>query len=141
MQNLKVILCFFVFIFNSSCDPGQSLIIINESDSDLTIQFVEKGHCSNSIKYNVNRDYKESINDTTVIKLGVEETNKIDTIHFGLGTWEVHNRIDSLLLYLERIRITKKDDIITISDRHQLESLFRRNLIGKFKESIIIRIE
>jgi len=138
VPNLLSILLLSILV--SSCDPVQDLIFVNETDFDITVQIIEAGNSIESIKHNIRNDYKEPINDTTIIRLGTGQA-KSDTIDFGLGTWEIHNRLDTFLLYLKEVSIIDEKVTTLIKDKRQLDSLFRINLTGKLNESIVIRIK
>jgi hypothetical protein len=137
--HLSVIICLILGI--SSCDPGQELIFVNKSDADLSLVIVESGNSIQSVKNNVGKEDHASGKDTTILHLKNGQKNNADTIRFGLGTWEINNRLDSFLCHLKEVSFIKNNDTVIFKGKLQLDSLFRNNMKGKYKESIVIEIE
>ena len=124
--NLAFLTCLALLI--SSCDPAQQLVFINNSDSDLDIKIVET----------FNSNYSMSIDDTTLIKV---KRGRSDTTNLGVGNWEINSNLDSFLLRLKEVSFTSKADTTILTDKTLLDSLFRKNIRGDYKEQIVINIE
>jgi len=136
----KLLSILLLSILAISCDPGQELTLINKSDADVTVRFIEDGNSIHSIKNNFYFDYDISVSDTTLITLGQANGNDT-TIYFGLGTWEMDNRLDSFLVNLKEVALLREKNTVVINNKKKMDELFRKNMSGKYQQSIIIRID
>ncbi len=115
-----------------SCDPAQTIEIENSSKDFSTIKFFFTG----------NEYYKFDnfiTKDSLIINLDSAETRVFD---FGIGTWEIHNSLDTLVNRVERIEVVTKKSTELFESKDQVKSFFWDRLIDdKYRAKIIIKIE
>ncbi|MEL6833116.1 MAG: hypothetical protein AAFP77_09000 [Bacteroidota bacterium] len=124
----KSALYLILLVLMSSCDPSQELHVHNDTKEDLVIRFFEAGNSIHSIKNQVSN--WDSLSQSSTLSLQQGET---DTIWFGIGTWEVRNRLDTLIKYLNRVEI----EYAELTERYEgdeLNQLIRNSLTGKYRQ-------
>jgi len=131
-MKVKLIIWIALVFSLSSCDPAQTLEIENKTSDSSTIKFFFTGE-----------DYYKFDNfltkDSLILGLDSGATKIFD---FGIGTWEIHNSLDSLITRVDKVEIeTKKSTELFESDT-QVKSFFWDRLIDdKYRARIIIDIE
>ena len=115
-----------------SCDPLQTIEIENKSHDLSTIKFFFTGD-----EYDKFDNFLT--NDSLVLRLVSGETKIFD---FGIGTWEIHNSLDSLVARIDKIEIDTEKSIELFESDAQVKSFFWDRLIDdRYRARIIIEIE
>lgn len=127
-------ICSLAFVF-VSCDPAQSILIENKTDSEATITFVfNQGH----------HDYKFSApgeSDTLSINLEKTGQDAVREFQFGLGTWKIQSSLDSLIAAIAVISIETVKSKEIFNDEKQIREFLESRISGSQKEVIEIRLE
>lgn len=114
-----------------SCDPAQTIELENKLDTDSTVKFYFTG----------GEHYKFDgflTKDSLILKLAPSEKRVFD---FGIGTWEIHNSLDSLTTHINKIVIETEKSTETFVDDHQVKLFFQDRLTDdRYKAKIIIEI-
>lgn len=119
-----------------SCDPGQSMEIKNETKKDASVLIVFKKDVKRYYMFHYLAE-----KDSLLITLDTTLENSVQSFEFGLGTWEMDNRIDSLITMVESVEInTWKSKEIFLGEK-QVEDFFKSRLKGKYKERLEILLE
>ncbi|WP_231372751.1 hypothetical protein [Aureivirga sp. CE67] len=131
-MKLKLIIIMMIGFSLVSCDPAQTIEIENNSNDLSTIKFFFTG-----------TEYYKFDNfvtkDSLIINLDSAEARVFD---FGIGTWEIHNSLDSLVNRVERIEIVTKKSTELFESKDQVKSFFWDRLIDdRYRARIIIKIE
>ncbi len=131
-MNIKTfILIGFVFTL-VSCDRMQTIEFENKCVSESTVKFYFKG----SYYYKFDGFLTK---DSLILNLKPNEKKIFD---FGIGTWEIHNSLDSLVSRIEKIEIETNQSTAIFNGKLQVESFFKDRLIDDiYKARIIIEIK
>ena len=131
-MKLQAFILLELFFTLVSCDPAQTIEFENKSVTESKVKFYFKGD-----------DYYKFdgflTKDSLIISLKSSEKKMFD---FGIGTWEIHNSLDSLVHRVERVEIETVQSTTTFKGREQIESFFKDRLIDdRYRARIIIEIE
>ena len=115
-----------------SCDPAQRIEIENKSNKTSIIKFFFNGE-----------EYYKFDNfmtkDSLILSLDSAEKR---VFFFGIGTWEIHNSLDSLVHRVEKIEISTEKSTEIFETDIQVKSFFWDRLIDdRYRARIIIEIE
>jgi len=132
-ERYNVLIIFMVIGFSlTSCDPAQTVEIENKSHDVSTIKFFFTGDGY----YQFNNFLTK---DSLVLRLDSGQTKDF---HFGIGTWEINNSLDSLVSRVERIEIHTKKSTELLESKTQVKSFFLDRLIDdRYKARILIKID
>lgn len=131
-MKVKLITWIVLGIALISCDPAQTIEIENKSSDPSIIKFFFTGD-----------DYYKFENfltkDSLILRLDSGETKIFD---FGIGTWEIHNSLDSLVARIDKIEIDTKKSTELFESHTQVKSFFWDRLIDdRYRARLIIEIE
>jgi hypothetical protein len=84
---------------------------------------------------------EDPFSDTLVVELANTPENSFWQIDFGIGTWEVQGSLDSLVAALESIRIQSLNFNETFDEKQDIRNYLEDKLVGRFKETIEIKLE
>jgi hypothetical protein len=76
--------------------------------------------------------------DSLILNLASHE-NK--AYHFGIGTWEINNSIDSLISRVDKVEIVTENSTERFAGKYQISTFFRTRLDDSNKAGIIIEIK
>jgi len=132
---IKYLGLFLLLLIFVSCDPAQTIQIVNETDAAATVMVVfKKG----------DHDYKfveSTESDTLIIDLEPKNQNAVWTFQFGLGTWKIQSSLDSLIAAVELIEISTSKSKETYQGDQQIRKFFEDRISGSRKEIIDIKLE
>lgn len=118
-----------------SCDPGQTIIIENATGSNATITFAfEPG--VHMYQFN-----ESSPPDTLVVELDNTPENSYRAFHFGIGGWEVQGALDSLVSSLAALSVKSLNFNATFREKQEIKHYLEDKIVGRFKETIEIKLE
>ncbi|MDA9774043.1 hypothetical protein N9B82_03720 [Saprospiraceae bacterium] len=128
----KIVLWIILGVVFISCDPTQTIEFQNKCESSSIIKLYFNG-----------KDYykfdKFLTKDSLILQL--EPTEK-EIFNFGLGTWNVHNSLDSLVSRVDKIRIETEKSTELFESKSQVDAFFRDRLIDdRYMARIIIEIK
>ena len=132
-MKLKTIayLLFFIELLYS-CDPSQTIEFENKTNSIATLTFYFSGETNYRFQ---NFETEDSL------KISLEPQQSI-LYNFGIGTWEINNNLDSLVVLIDSIAIKTENSIQFFSSESQVKSFFRDRLINdRYKAKIIIELK
>lgn len=131
--NSVIIAIFSVFLL-VSCDPGQSIVIENQTNANANIQFVFQGE---------DRPYQfEDLaqGDTLTIPLAPAGQNAAKEFHFGIGHWKVQYSMDKLVEMVASITIETTTSKELFTGKEQVRSFFEKRITGSRDEIILITL-
>ena len=129
---MKLIILMILGVTIASCDPARTIEIENKTNNSSTIKFFFNGD-----DYNRFDDFLKK--DSLILALS---SGEIVNFHFGIGTWEIHNSLDSLIARVDKIEIITEKSTELFENDTQVESFFWDRLIDdRYKARIIIDIE
>lgn len=119
----------------SSCDPGQAIIIKNESGGNAQMTLVLKP----GPKSYMFEEFSES--DTIHIALDTTAANSQKHYDFGIGHWEVMGAMDSLVATVKQIDIQTPSTNKSYSTPQEIKAFFEERIKGRMKEQIVVVLE
>lgn len=122
-------------LFLFSCDPIQTILIENTTGSNATVTFIFSPG-DHMYKFN-----EESFSDTLVVELDNTPENSYRAFHFGIGTWETVGSLDSLVAAMESFSIKSLNFNETFKEKQGIRNYLEKNIVGRFKETIEIKLE
>ncbi|NOQ71916.1 MAG: hypothetical protein GQ574_07940 [Crocinitomix sp.] len=102
-----------------SCDPAQTIEIENKADSKSSIKFFFNGDEYHKFEGFLTKD-------SLILDLDSSE-KKI--FHFGIGTWEMNNSLDSLIARVKKVEIETAKSTETFDTEARVKSFFWDRLI------------
>lgn len=118
-----------------SCDPDQSLKIENKTKAKASIKFIfRKGK-------RPNRFEEFAKQDTLLVSLDTMPNKTIKDFSFGLGTWYVQDRLDSLISIVDYIEVETWKSKEIYSNKIQIKEFFKSRLNGRLHKQIEIKLE
>ena len=135
MKYIKPVLCILSFLIYASCDPAQSLGIINRTNSNAVITF----HFKENSQQALFPEFGKS--DTLLIELDTTAENSSREYFFGLGTWKVLNQLDSLISIVDFIELETGKSKQVFQGEKQIRKFFEDRITSRRQERIEIIIE
>ena len=133
----KTVVLFFVGIVSTSCDPGHSIVITNNSENKVKVKIVvDKSKFGNTSKISSGLE-EITKGDSIVIDLKPEESFDI---YFGMGTWE-ENDIDSIVSYIKTFQVETIDKTIIYKSKKANKQLLQNREGFPLKTKIKVDIE
>jgi hypothetical protein len=132
IRNAGLFLLLFTLV---SCDPAQTIQIVNESHDAATVTVVFKKGL---------HDYKfvePTASDTLIIALEPTGQNAVWNFQFGLGTWKIQSSIDSLIGAMDRIEIVSSKSTEIYQGEQQIRTFLEDRITGNRKELIEIKLK
>lgn len=129
---IKAIQILLILIGFSSCDPIQTLEIENKLNTESTITFYFTGTYYSKF---------EGFWQEEPLRLKMEP---LDTLvyDFGIGTWDINNSLDSLILRVEKVIIESSKSTEIFSSEKQVRSFFEDRIVDdNYRARILITIE
>tara|TARA_B100001540_G_C15199381_1_gene370065 strand:- start:58 stop:459 length:402 start_codon:yes stop_codon:yes gene_type:complete len=133
---MKFYLLIALGIILTSCDPGLSIEIINQTDSNAQViwdfkQGNKKSH------YKFDKLFSNHTNQR------IDKVNPLDTVYhsFGLGTWELNNNLDSLAYNIDQITLKTKNSTINYKGFYQVKSYLKSTINDSPKSTISILLK
>jgi len=116
----------------TSCDPMQTIEIQNKSETKSIITFHFKG-----TEYHEFEGFWQE--EPLTLNLAPKDTVIYD---FGLGTWEMNNSLDSLVVRVDKVKIESEKSTEIFEGNSQIQSFFEdRFSDDDLKSNILIIIE
>ncbi len=132
IRNLGLFLLLLTFI---SCDPAQTVLITNETETNASVMVVfKKG--DHHYKF-----VEPTASDTLIIDLEPKGQNSEKIFQFGLGTWKIQSSLDSLIAAVELIEIKTSKSKETYQGEQQIRAFIEDRITGSRKELIEIKLE
>jgi hypothetical protein len=124
-------------VFLASCDPMQTIEIQNKLLSESTIKF----YFSKADFYEFDEfdEFDEFLTKDSLILTLAPHENK--AYHFGIGTWEINNSIDSLISRVDKVEIVTENSTERFTGKNQISTFFITRLDDSNKAGIIIEIK
>jgi hypothetical protein len=132
IRNSGLFLLLLIFV---SCDPAQTIQIVNQTDADATVMLVfKKGE--HAYKF-----VEPTQSDTLIIDLEPKDQNAVWNFQFGLGTWKIQSSLDSLIAAVESIEIKTSESTERYQGEQQIRAFIEDRIGGSRKELIEIKLE
>lgn len=115
-----------------SCDPAQTIEIENKAKTRSFIKFFFNGDEYHKFEGFLTKD-------SLILELDSSETKIFD---FGIGTWEIHHSLDSLVARVKKVEIETAKSTESFDTEAQVRSFFWDRLIDdRYKARIIIEMK
>lgn len=133
--NYKFLFLLFAILSLTACDPLQTIVIENKTNSEASILFVFN-------EGNPDYNFSETRDaDTLLLELDNTPENATRQFDFGMGTWEIENSMNQLVETVDLIEINTPTTTETYQDKEQIRTFFESRISKKQKAVILIEIE
>jgi len=131
-MKFQLFLGLLLVLFLVSCDPMQTIEIENKSDHTSVVKFFFTGEGYYKFDEFLTKD-------SLIVNL---DSGEVKAFYFGIGTWEVHNSLDSLASRIDRIEVESGKSAEVFDNDYQVESFFRDRLVDdRYRARIIVELE
>ena len=132
---MKSISAFIVIFLLSSCDPRLAIEMANESNSKIEIIWD-----FNEISEHNKHTFHELFEGYDDIRIDSLEPLSSTFIDFGIGTWDMDNKLDSLPNCLSKIKIKSGNSSLIYKGGDQIKHYLESTIIDQPKSIIRIKL-